>query len=163
MNALTPFNGTAERTMSSLDIAELTGKLHHHVIRDIRRMLEDIGEAATKFGGSYRAADNSERPCYHLPQRECLILASGYDVSLCAKIIDRWIELEIEARQPAPQPVLTTAQQLAQAVLLANTVIQQKDEKIAQLESTVAEQRPLVRVTEARSLIHQRCDSILSD
>ncbi len=80
--------------MSSREIAELTGKRHDHVIRDIKVMLEDLGEAVFKFGGSYRGADGTLRPCFNLPKRETMILVSGYSVVLRARIVDRWMELE---------------------------------------------------------------------
>ena len=90
--------------MSSREIAELTGKRHDNVTRDIRRMLEDLDEAVLRFEGSYTGADGSSRPCFNLPKRECLILVSGYDVHLRARIIDRWQELE--ERQSHPVTIL---------------------------------------------------------
>ena len=36
-------NMTSTMTMSSLEIAELTGKEHKHVLRDIREMIGTIG------------------------------------------------------------------------------------------------------------------------
>lgn len=36
-------NMTSTMTMSSLEIAELTGKEHKHVLRDIREMIDTIG------------------------------------------------------------------------------------------------------------------------
>ena len=36
-------NMTSTMTMTSLEIAELTGKEHKHVLRDIREMIDTIG------------------------------------------------------------------------------------------------------------------------
>ncbi|WP_197273360.1 Rha family transcriptional regulator [Brevundimonas sp. DS20] len=89
-------NGGALRTMSSVEIAELTGKRHDNVMRDIKSMLDDLGAAALTFEGSYQGANRKQLPCFNLPRRECLILVSGYSVELRARIIDRWEELENE-------------------------------------------------------------------
>ncbi|MFG1359964.1 Rha family transcriptional regulator [Xanthobacter pseudotagetidis] len=81
--------------MSSREIAELTGKLHHNVMRDIRNMLEELNNpAGLNFEGSYRDSTGRALPCYHLPKRETLILVSGYSITLRARIVDRWQELE---------------------------------------------------------------------
>ena len=92
-------NGGVLRTMSSVEIAELTGKRHDNVMRDIKSMLDDLGAAALSFEGSYLGANRKQLPCFHLPRRECLILVSGYSVELRAAIIDRWEELENERAQ----------------------------------------------------------------
>lgn len=102
MNRIVSLNTNATLTMSSREIAELTGKRHDHVMRDIKVMLEDLGEAVPKFGGCYVGADRTTRPCFHLPKRETMILVSGYSVTLRARIIDRWMELEAAAAQPQP-------------------------------------------------------------
>lgn len=84
------------KTMSSLEIAEITGKQHKHVMRDIRNLLEQ-GVAQSNFGlGSYKDRNNQERPCYNLTKKGSLILASGYDALLRERIIDRWEALETE-------------------------------------------------------------------
>lgn len=85
---------TAITAMDSREIAERTGKEHAHVCRDIRAMLEELGEDESRFGSVYLGGNGENRRCYLLPKRECLILASGYSVALRAKIIDRWAELE---------------------------------------------------------------------
>ena len=104
-------------SMTSLEIAELTGKEHFHVMRDIKRMLEDLGEEGgqSKFGCTYRNAQNKEQPCYRLLKDLTMTLCAGYSTVLRKRIVDRWLELEEEIRQPAA-PVLTTEQQLANAV-----------------------------------------------
>lgn len=90
--------------MSSVEIAELTGKEHYNVIRDIRTLLEQ-GVAALNFEAStYKDANQRNRPCFNLTKKGCLILASGYDAKLREKIIDRWEELETQSRQNLQVP-----------------------------------------------------------
>lgn len=80
--------------MSSIDVANVTGKQHAHILRDIRNLL-DQGVAASNFGlGSYMDANQQVRPCYNLTAKGCLILASGYNPILREKIINRLEELE---------------------------------------------------------------------
>jgi phage regulator Rha-like protein len=92
-----PETGGPVKTMSSLEIAELTGKQHFHVMRDIQRVLDAVGIAASKFGGTYRDAQGREQPCYHLPKCECDLLITGYSVPYRKAVIDRWHELEAKA------------------------------------------------------------------
>jgi len=108
------------KTMSSLEIAEVTGKEHFHVMRDIRTILEEAGINASKFGGIYRDARNREKPCYHLPRRECDLVVSGYSVPYRLAIIDRWHELEAKEAVPRlPQTRLEAMRELV-AVLEKN-------------------------------------------
>lgn len=92
-----------KETMTSLEIAEITGKEHKHVMRDIRVLLMQ-GVSGTNFGlSSYKHAQpnggTKDIPCYILTKKGCMILASGYDALLREKIINRWEELEIQVRK----------------------------------------------------------------
>lgn len=89
-----PRPGDGPLTMSSREIAELTGKAHKDVLRDTRRMLEDLEIGETKFGGSYLSEQNKEMPEYHLPKDLSICLVAGYDAKLRLTIIRRWDELE---------------------------------------------------------------------
>ncbi len=91
--------------MSSREIAELTGKLHSHVMRDIREMLVQLygPGGASKFGSSYVTEQNKVVPEFLLPRRETEILVSGYSIPLRARIIDRWHELEAKQAVSVPQ------------------------------------------------------------
>ena len=82
------------QTMSTLDIAKLTGKRHDHVMRDTQKMMEQLNIHAPQFWGSYKTKQGNEYGLFNLPKRETLILVSGYSVELRAKIIDRWEFLE---------------------------------------------------------------------
>lgn len=94
-----------KRTMTSLQIAEITGKTHSNVMRDIRNILEQL-EEKHKFNFELmfkitKLGNNAERkdPYYLLTKKDCLLLASGYDANLRAKIINRWEELEENKRE----------------------------------------------------------------
>lgn len=108
-------------TMTSREIAELTGKEHGHVMRDIRLMLAELhGDGGvSKFGDTLTNPQNKQAyPVFVLPKRETLVLVSGYSVAMRARIIDRWQELETGAapalnlRQPGQ--MLAVAMQLAE-------------------------------------------------
>lgn len=83
-------------TMSSKEIAELTGKLHAHVLRDIRNMLDDLGEAESKFGSSYKDTTGRTLPMYSLPKDLTITLVAGYSVVMRHRIVTRWQELEAQ-------------------------------------------------------------------
>lgn len=90
--------------MSSAEIAQLTGKRHGDVIRDIRAMLDALGDDAdlrhvreTKDGRGYTSE-------FSLAKDLTLTLVAGYDVRLRKRIIDRWQSLEDAARGAVQVP-----------------------------------------------------------
>jgi len=95
MTQLTNINNNVQ-TMTSLEIAELTGKQHKNLMRDIRNMepaWENI--AGLKFElGSYKDANGQLRPCYVLTKTECLYIATKFNDEARAKLVLRWQELE---------------------------------------------------------------------
>ncbi|EJF83090.1 phage regulatory protein/antirepressor Ant [Candidatus Bartonella washoeensis] len=127
-------SGDATQTMSSIEIAGLCDKRHDHVMRDIRKMLEELSApkfGAAKFLGSYIDEQKKLRPCYNLPKRECLILVSGYSTALRAKIIDRWQELEKQVA--VPQIDYSSPQAMIGFLNHLQNQIEQKDHVIAEL------------------------------
>lgn len=120
----------AKETMSSMQIAEITGKQHQHVLRDIDSLLNQ-GLDASNFGlTSYLDNCNRNQRMYNLTKKGCLILASGYDALLREKIINRWEELELKERRakfPIPQTY-------SEALYLAANQAKQIEEQQKQLE-----------------------------
>lgn len=87
-----------KETMTSLEIAEVTGRNHKDVMRSIREM----EEAWVKVNGrkfalvEYKDAKGEMRPCYSLSKTECLYIATKFNDEARAKLILRWEELEIK-------------------------------------------------------------------
>jgi phage regulator Rha-like protein len=90
-------------TMTSREIAELTGKRHDNVLRDIDELLKDISSELRrsiklityqdKQGRSYRQ--------YELDFRATMLVITGYSGELRLRVIDRWQELETQATAQA--------------------------------------------------------------
>lgn len=88
----------AKETINSIEIAELTGKRHSDVLRDIRILVEQLGNQNERNFAlvNYEDSKGEKRPCYVLTKKGSLCLAAGYDAGLRMKIIDRWEQLEKE-------------------------------------------------------------------
>lgn len=81
-------------TMSSLQIAEFTGKEHKNVMRDIRDMFEALGDKLKSEPIFYRDSMNREKPMYELDEDHSITLVSGYDVKMRMAIIKEWKALK---------------------------------------------------------------------
>jgi len=122
---------TSNLTMSSREIAALTGKRHDNVVADVRKMLSELVLGTPEFLGVYEAENGQQYECFNLPKRESLILISGYSIELRARIIDRWQELESQASKPVAlsrMDILTLAMESEQARIQAEA---ERDHAIA--------------------------------
>jgi Rha family phage regulatory protein len=121
--------------MSSLEIAELTGRTHKNVIRDIKNLLKQgVSELNFELSSYKQQQPNGgtkEVPMFNLTKKGCLILASGYNAVLREKIIDRWEALETGKATPAYQ----VPQSFADALMLAAQQQKQIEEQTKQLEA----------------------------
>ena len=109
--------------MTSLEIAELTGKQHNDVLKAIRKM-EPAWTQVTqgKFSlSTYQDATGRTLPCYSLTKTECLYIATKFNDEARAKLVLRWEELEMADRRrkmpevrylPSPQKILALADEI---------------------------------------------------
>ncbi len=83
-------------SMTSVEIAELTGKRHDHVLRDIRNMVEELNGPNSGGVGEevYKDAKGESRTMYRLDRKHTFILVAGYSVHLRAKCYDHIQTLE---------------------------------------------------------------------
>lgn len=97
-------DNTKPLTMSTLQIAELTGKNHKDVIRDFRNMVDSLEKGSKLVGGdernfapigfyketTYKDSLNRNKPMYELDEDLCNTLVMGYDAPLRFKIAKEW-------------------------------------------------------------------------
>lgn len=122
-------------TMSSREIADLTGKQHQHVKRDIEHMLNELEKDVSNFGRIYRDSMNREQTEYHLDRELTDTLLTGYSIPLRRKVIARWHELEAKVAQPQPTVALphdyiTALEHLLESKKAEQLAIAQRDEAI---------------------------------
>lgn len=110
MNELMNFvpNANSEATMSSREIATLTGKNHQHVLRDCDILNESYEKMAlSKIGQSQYKADNGQTYReYRLTKLQTFDLMTGYNTELRIKVNRRWAELEAQTLTKADVPAL---------------------------------------------------------
>jgi len=121
---------TTEATMSSREIARLTGAAHESVLKTVRRLIAEGIVSGNET--PYQHPQNGQ--CYTefwLSFRDTMVVASGYSAELRARIIDRWQALEAVPAAPAQ----ALPQSFADALRLA---ADQQDVIAAQAEQLAA-------------------------
>lgn len=138
-----------KETMTSLEIAEVTGRNHKDVMRSIREM----EEAWVKVNGrkfalvEYKDAKGEMRPCYSLSKTECLYVATKFNDEARAKLVLRWEELERKEQYQVPQSfaeALMLAAKQQEKIEQQQLALESKNEEIIQLSATITEMQPKV-------------------
>ena len=89
-----------QQMMTSLEIAELTGKQHKDVLKAIRNMepawVKVQGRNFSLLQKSYNLPNGGKKlmPYYSLTKTECLYIATKFNDEARAKLVLRWEELE---------------------------------------------------------------------
>lgn len=93
--------GNEEQKMTSKQIAEITGKRHDNVLRDIEKKL--IEGAHLKIEEIfYKDTYGREQKAYSLTFTETMKLMVGYDAKMCSDVIDEWDQLRHEKKTGTP-------------------------------------------------------------
>lgn len=96
-----------EQTLSSVEVAEMVGKSHAKLLRDIRTYIEQLGES--KIGQSdfftestYQNSQNKIQPCYRITKKGCEFIAHKLTgqkgTEFTAKYINKFHEMEAELK-----------------------------------------------------------------
>jgi phage regulator Rha-like protein len=129
--------------MTSLQIAEITGKMHKDVLESIRKM----EKAWVKVTGrnfplsEYTDATGRKLPMYELSKQECLYIATKFNDESRAKLVIRWEKLETEKQLSKPLSPAEMFLQNAQLMVEHDNRISNVENKLHALEAK-AQTRP---------------------
>ena len=108
-NCFNHFNNNSdnngEQRMTSLEIAELTGKQHKDVLKAIRTMepawVKVQGRNFSLLQKNYDLPNGGKKmmPYYSLTKTECLYIATKFNDEARARLVIRWEELEKSRRE----------------------------------------------------------------
>lgn len=164
MKALAVPSG-APLTMSSREIAELTGKEHKNVLADIRNMLDQLGKTSAEFSANLPDAYGRPQPGFALPEDLTITLVTGYSVPMRHRVVTRWKELEQQAARPMTQLEVIAAN--AQALVMLErqqqaimATQQQTAANLAKLETAVNEVAHIAASTQVWDHCPQNCEPI---
>jgi phage antirepressor YoqD-like protein len=140
------------QVMSSIEIAELTGKAHKNVLADVRKMLDELELQWAEFSAHYKDDRGREKPCFHLDREMTDTLLTGYSAKMRFAVVRRWRELECQVQQPRIPTSFAEALQVAADQARENQhlqlVIEQQAPKVAALEQLTGT-RGSICITEA--------------
>lgn len=142
-----------KESMTSLEIAEVTGKAHKDVMKAIRNM-EPAWEKVSqrKFAlSSYKQEQPNggykDVPCYILNKTECLYIATKFNDEARAKLILRWEDLEKMNAPKVPQSfaeALMLAAKQQEQIEQQQRELEDKNTEVLQLSATITEMQPKV-------------------
>lgn len=141
MNTLVAPSNTV--TMSSREIADLTGKQHKNVLRDVNVMLDALEKAGSDLSQAIRYTDERGRTSeVRLDRVLTETLLTGYSIPLRHRVVTRLAELEKVSRHNILMP-----SNFAEALQLAADQAKQN----ASLHQVIQQQAPKVQAFERLS------------
>ena len=157
MNEL--MNVESRNTLTSLEVAEITGKRHDNVLSDIRDEISKLGaeRAVLIFQeGYYKDANNQSRPMFLLNYKGVLQLGARYNAETRFKLIEK-IE-QLQKPKTIEDMIILQANEM-KSVKHRIDIVENKVDNEIRIDHT--EQRKLQKTIATR--VYQRLESINAD
>ena len=138
-----------QKTITSIEVAEMVGKDHNKLLRDIREYISQldvskIGHTEFFAESEYTDKSNRKKPCYLVTKKGCEFIAHKLTgvkgTEFTAKYINRFHEMEEVVKKP-----LTAFEQIA-LIAQGTMELEQKVENVEQKVHTIENDMPLFGV-----------------
>ncbi|WP_312372719.1 Rha family transcriptional regulator [Lachnoclostridium sp.] len=145
-------NQLEQKTITSVEVAEMISKQHSELLKDIRRYSEQLAKVNIPLGeffseSTYKDANNQTRPCYEVTKKGCEFIGNKLTgikgTEFTAKYINRFHDME----ETISQPKKLSEREIMRAQL---EMIDEVSERVDKLENTMTidygQQRVLERL-----------------
>lgn len=128
-----------EQMLDSREVAEMVGKEHKELLRDIRRYCEQLDESKIALvdffqESTYKGGNGQDRPCYLVTKKGCEFIAHKLTgikgTEFTAKYINRFHQMEEVIQSHVPQG----QELIALAVLEANKLLEEQRVQIEEMK-----------------------------
>ena len=132
-------NELEQKYIDSREVAEMVGKAHNDLLKDIRRYCEQLGQGNIPQSdffteSTYQNSQNKTMPCYLVTKKGCEVIAHKLTgikgTEFTAKYINRFHEME-DKIQYQLQNISTEMK----AILMHDEKIMKMDERVTDLEN----------------------------
>lgn len=136
-------NNLRTATITTLDVAEMVGKEHNKLMRDIRNYIKQLAQSKIGHGdffteSTYKDANNQSRPCYNVTKKGCEFIAHKLTgvkgAEFTAKYINRFHEMEDTISKGFGLAELSPE---LQAIFAHDKKIQVVEQRVDKLENTM--------------------------
>lgn len=139
-----------ENTLTSLEVAEMVGRRHDQVIRDIRKIIEQLADhksVASYFTeDTYKDSTGRELPCYRLTKKGCELFSTrmtgAKGTQFAVAYIERFNQMEQHIKQQPDisnlSPELQMFNQMFQAVANQEQKLLEVNDKVDNISEIVA-------------------------
>lgn len=134
-------NNLEQKYIDSREVAEMVGKAHNDLLKDIRRYCEQLGQGNIPQSdffteSTYQNSQNKTMPCYLVSKKGCEFIAHKLTgikgTEFTAKYINRFHDMEEEIQNPFQN--LSTEMK---AILMHDKKLVKIDERVTNLENTM--------------------------
>lgn len=143
---INPISTLPTATMSSVEIAELTGKRLDNVNRDVKKMLAELEIDPATLEHTYKDKLNREKVGYKLNKDLTLTLLTGYNVQLRYVVVQRMNQLETEREELT----LQLAKQEAEKAKQLTCSVEEQSSELRLLREENARLNSFVQATKSR-------------
>ncbi|MCL9639877.1 Rha family transcriptional regulator [Lactococcus lactis] len=140
-----------ENTLTSLEVAEMVGRRHDQVIRDIRKITEQLNDHKNVdvdyfTEDTYKDGKGEIRPCYRLTKKGCELFSTrmtgAKGTQFAVSYIDRFNQMEQHIKQQPDisnlSPELQMFNQMFQAVANQEQKLVEVNDKVDNISEIVA-------------------------